>query len=344
MTPSSALPKASRAARRRALRQNATGLAFLAPNILGFLAFTLLPLVFSLVLAFTNWDIRFHNMFKDVPLKFVGFANFARLFHEPDFPKYLGNTLFLMMNIPLAIAGSLCAALLLVKDTRGGGGRVWASVICTGALVAGVALLVLAGAHAAAMTMVLAGVFGLFLVGGTAGGVSVYRTLFYIPNFTAGVAVYILWKKLYSDIGPINHALAQPLRDIGQVVNAAPPALFQTGGALVFSLLAAAVAALLLARLFRLWRDGDLGTAALAPPLAIMAVPCILAAQQGRALAEGDAATLAIFAAPSPPISRPASAGRSSAPAKARLSRRPAGRARATRSWRRAPRSPRPSS
>ena len=298
MTPSTALPKASRAARRRALRQNATGLAFLAPNILGFLAFTLLPLVFSLVLAFTNWDIRFHNMFKDVPLKFVGFANFARLFHEPDFPKYLGNTLFLMMNIPLAIAGSLGAALLLVKDTRGGGGRVWASVICTGGLVAGVTLLALAGAHAAAMTIVLAGVLGLFLVGGTLGGVSVYRTLFYIPNFTAGVAVYILWKKLYSDIGPINHALAQPLRDIGQVVNAAPPALFQTGGALVFSLLAAAVAALLLARLFRLWRDGDLGTAALAPPLAIMAVPCILAAQQGRALAEGDAATLAIFAAP----------------------------------------------
>ena len=91
------------AARRRALRQTATGLAFLAPNILGFMTFTLLPLVFSLVLAFTNWDIRFHNMFKDVPLQFVGFQNFVRLFHEPDFPKYLGNTLFLMMNIPLAI-------------------------------------------------------------------------------------------------------------------------------------------------------------------------------------------------------------------------------------------------
>ena len=49
--------------------------------------------------------------------------------------------------------------------------------------------------------------------------------------------------------GPIvdHDGLAQPLRDIGQVVNAAPPALFQTGGALVFSLLAAAV------YLFGLW-------------------------------------------------------------------------------------------
>ena len=286
------------AARRRALRQTATGLAFLAPNILGFMTFTLLPLVFSLVLAFTNWDIRFHNMFKDVPLQFVGFQNFVRLFHEPDFPKYLGNTLFLMMNIPLAIAGSLGAALLLVKDTRGGGGRVWASVICTGGLVAGVTLLALAGAHAAAMTIVLAGVLGLFLVGGTLGGVSVYRTLFYIPNFTAGVAVYILWKKLYSDIGPINHALADPLRELGRFVNGAPPAVFQSGVALALALLCALVVLLLVGRLFSLWRDGDLGTAALAPPLAIAAVPCIAAARQGRVLADGNLATLAIFAAP----------------------------------------------
>ncbi|NLB69506.1 MAG: sugar ABC transporter permease, partial [Lentisphaerae bacterium] len=105
-----------RAQRNRTIKQTFTGLAFLTPNILGFLAFTLLPLGFSLVLAFTNWDIRFHNMFKDIPLKFVGFENFTGLFREPDFLKYFGNTLFLMLNIPIAMAGSMCAALLLVKD------------------------------------------------------------------------------------------------------------------------------------------------------------------------------------------------------------------------------------
>jgi multiple sugar transport system permease protein len=36
-------------------------------------------------------------------------------------------------------------------------------------------------------------------------GVSVYRTLFYLPTFTYGVALMILWKKLYNpDFGPIN--------------------------------------------------------------------------------------------------------------------------------------------
>ncbi len=36
-------------------------------------------------------------------------------------------------------------------------------------------------------------------------GIVVYRTLFYLPSFTAGVAMYILWKKLYNpDFGPIN--------------------------------------------------------------------------------------------------------------------------------------------
>ncbi len=36
-------------------------------------------------------------------------------------------------------------------------------------------------------------------------GVVVYRTLFYLPSFTAGVALFILWKKLYNpDFGPIN--------------------------------------------------------------------------------------------------------------------------------------------
>jgi multiple sugar transport system permease protein len=37
----------------------------------------------------------------------------------------------------------------------------------------------------------------------------VYRTLFYLPAFTSGVALFILWKKLYNpEFGPINQLLA----------------------------------------------------------------------------------------------------------------------------------------
>lgn len=290
--------KARRSAKKRAVKQTATGLAFLGPNILGFMTFTLLPLVFSLVLAFTNWDIRFHNMFKDIPLKFVGLDNFIRLFREPDFLKYLGNTLFLMMNIPLAIAGSLCAALLLVKDTRGGNNRVWITVICTGVLTAGVVMLFVAGAHALAMTIVLVGIFAVFLVGGTVGGVSVYRTLFYIPNFTAGVAVFILWKKLYSETGPINHALAKPLHSLTGIVNGTDSAYFKVGFAGLLIVALCAIAFLLASRLFKMWRDGDLGSASMVIPLVMVSVPCMLSARVVRGMSGDSAVFSLLFVAP----------------------------------------------
>ena len=36
-------------------------------------------------------------------------------------------------------------------------------------------------------------------------GIVVYRTLFYLPSFTSGVALMILWKALYNpDFGPVN--------------------------------------------------------------------------------------------------------------------------------------------
>lgn len=287
-----------KAARVRALKQTATGLAFLAPNILGFMTFTLLPLIFSLVLAFTNWDIRFHNMFKDIPLRFAGFDNFLSLFKEPDFPKYLGNTLFLMINIPIAIAGSLCAALLLVKDTRGGNNKIWSVAVCAGVLTAGVLMLFIAGAHAAAMMIVLAGILGVFLVGGTLGGVSAYRTLFYIPNFTAGVAVFILWKKLYSNTGPINHALSNPLHELSGFVMRVEPTVFTRGIAGLLIVLLGVVVLLIVLRLFSLWRDGDLGTGALFVPLALIQIPCLVAARIARTTAGGDLAATMLFALP----------------------------------------------
>ena len=40
-------------------------------------------------------------------------------------------------------------------------------------------------------------------------GLVVYRTLFYIPSFTSGVALMLLWKQLLNpDFGPINNCLA----------------------------------------------------------------------------------------------------------------------------------------
>ena len=38
------------------------GLAFLLPNICGFLLFMAIPLVMSLVMAFSNWNLELHRM------------------------------------------------------------------------------------------------------------------------------------------------------------------------------------------------------------------------------------------------------------------------------------------
>ena len=47
-------------------------------------------------------------------------------------------------------------------------------------------------------------------------GMTVYRTLYYLPTFTAGVALFILWKKLYNpEFGPINVVLRQIFDFVG---------------------------------------------------------------------------------------------------------------------------------
>ena len=152
------------AASRRGLSTNArttlVALAFLMPNFVGFCTFTLGPVLFSLGAAFTNW-----NLMQTVPLQFVGLDNFIHLAGSQDFWLFFVNTIYLMIGLPFAIAGSLLLAILLSQRLR---------------------------------------------------GMVVYRTLFYIPSFTAGVALYILWKKLYNpEFGPINQSLRMLLDLVG---------------------------------------------------------------------------------------------------------------------------------
>src|SRR2546430_11437154 len=96
--------------KRRLQNDMAPALAFLLPNFLGFLVFTAFPVLFSLGAAFTNWDLQRLN-----PLAFIGAENFRRLFHDREFWTYLVNTAYLMLGMPLAIAGSLVLAILLSR-------------------------------------------------------------------------------------------------------------------------------------------------------------------------------------------------------------------------------------
>ena len=134
------------------------GLAFLAPNIIGFLAFTLIPIALSLAMAFTDWDLTKFNRYKSEPaLAWAGIENFIRLFAERDFWKYFANTLFLMMGIPFAIGGSLLAALLLSRDLRGGHRRVHVMLLGGAVLVCALIMLAALGNGASSMVILVAG-------------------------------------------------------------------------------------------------------------------------------------------------------------------------------------------
>lgn len=256
----------------------AQGLGFLAPNLLGFLAFTAVPLFFSLAMAFTNWDLKRHNMFRDHPLEFVGVDNFIRLFQSPDFWRFLGNTLFLMIGLPFGIVASLLAALLLSTDLTGGCRKASRYIVLGFALVAGSVFLAALGLGATGMSLLLIGVVGLIAVGGSASGVSLYRTMIYLPHFTAGVATFLLWKKLFNPTsGPINAALGGILAPINDLVKVWPAWIFLVLGWVLVAGAGVSVF-LFLRRLGERWRDAEAGVGSVILAVVVAVVPGVLMA------------------------------------------------------------------
>lgn len=138
---------------------------FLLPNLLGFAVFTAGPVLFSLIVSFSNWNLQ-----RTIPFRWIGIENYIELMHDQQFWLYFLNTLYLMLGMPIAIVGSLALAILLSQKLR---------------------------------------------------GIVLYRTLFYLPSITSGVALMILWKALYNpDFGPINAAINAVSEALGLGVKA----------------------------------------------------------------------------------------------------------------------------
>ncbi|MDK3157391.1 sugar ABC transporter permease [Kamptonema cortianum] len=88
-------------------RQRLWGWIFLSPWIIGFLAFTLFPMVASLVFSFTRFKIG-------EPIVFIGFDNWRRLFTDPDTSQSLFVTFrFALISIPVVIGLPLILASVL---------------------------------------------------------------------------------------------------------------------------------------------------------------------------------------------------------------------------------------
>jgi multiple sugar transport system permease protein len=86
--------------------------AFVAPALMVISVFFFLPVLAGFALSFTDFDI--YALADIGNLRFVGLANYVELLQTPLFWKALGNTLYFVgVGVPLSIAASLGAALLL---------------------------------------------------------------------------------------------------------------------------------------------------------------------------------------------------------------------------------------
>ena len=86
------------------------GMLFLLPWTIGFVAFTLYPMVASLIYSFSIYHTK-------KPLEFVGLQNYATMFTDDLFWKALQNTLYMVIiAVPFTLLlAFLCAVLLNLK-------------------------------------------------------------------------------------------------------------------------------------------------------------------------------------------------------------------------------------
>jgi len=98
---------------RRGVLEGLAGLAFVSPWLVGFAVFTAGPVVASILISFTEYDVL-HRA------EFVAWRNYWELLAaDPVFWKALGNTAFMVLGVPIGMAVGLGIALLLNADVRG---------------------------------------------------------------------------------------------------------------------------------------------------------------------------------------------------------------------------------
>jgi multiple sugar transport system permease protein len=138
---------------KRQTRSLLTGLAFISPAIIGFLAFAAWPIYRSLYYSFTDFNIL-------QPPYFVGMQNYLDLLNDRVYGIAVFNTLYMVfIGLPIHLIFDFFMALLLATQLR---------------------------------------------------GLSVYRTIFYLPSITPVVAAAIVWMWLFNgQYGILNEILGR---------------------------------------------------------------------------------------------------------------------------------------
>jgi len=89
--------------RKRRLRENIAGWIFVGPMLIGTALFTLLPILASVLISFTDW-----SLIQGIDgIRFVGLDNFVDLTKDQTFITSFQNNFILMLAIPITMAISL---------------------------------------------------------------------------------------------------------------------------------------------------------------------------------------------------------------------------------------------
>jgi multiple sugar transport system permease protein len=93
-------------------KENAAGYLFLLPWFLGIVIFVLGPVIASLYLSFTNYDLI------GIP-KWIGVQNYLTMFRDPQWWDSVKVTLiYVVLSVPLKLAFALLIALMLKQGLR----------------------------------------------------------------------------------------------------------------------------------------------------------------------------------------------------------------------------------
>lgn len=109
------------------------GFYFVLPWIIGFVIFTMVPMIAAAFISFTDWSIVGTN------INWVGFSNYQTMFREPQFWHSLWITFrFAIISIPLVVFTSFTISVMLSKNIRGVG--IYRILYYMPAIVSGVAV------------------------------------------------------------------------------------------------------------------------------------------------------------------------------------------------------------
>jgi multiple sugar transport system permease protein len=118
-----------------ARRESAAGYMLISPWLIGFLLFTIGPMVASLFLSLTRYDVI-------SPPQWVGTQNYVDLFRDPIFWQSVKVTLFFaVLSLPSSLVLGFILAILLNQDIPGI--RLWRTLYFLPSVLSGVAVTLL---------------------------------------------------------------------------------------------------------------------------------------------------------------------------------------------------------